>query len=322
MANVLSANAASLVALGRLCYNPLANMEDQVRLFLDDLSKRRGCSENTIQAYRNDLTQLLNFVQIEKPYVALWSRVDKPLLITFLSHLSNREYTPASISRKVAVIKTFFHFLLHHRMISDDPSSMLPAPRVEKKMPQILSPDDIARLLDCPSRENSPKGLRDTAILELFYATGMRVSEIVSLDVADVNLAESAVMCNTRSSKRTLPITRHAVEAIENYLQHGRPIIPPALNEPALFLNPHGERLTRQGLWLIIKGCVKAVGIKTPVTPNTLRHSFAVHLLNRGEDVARVQQLLGHINAATTQAYVRLIEASEAAERVAVVEKG
>jgi len=298
-------------------------MEDQVRLFLDDLSKRRGCSANTIQAYRNDLTQLLNFVQIEKPYLAQWSRVDKPLLITFLSHLSKREYTAASISRKVAVIKTFFHFLLHHRLISDDPSSKLPAPRVEKKMPQILSPDELARLLTCPARENSPKGLRDTAILELFYATGMRVSEMVSLDVADVNLTVSTVACSkASSSKRIMPITPRAVEAIKNYLQHGRPIIPPALNEPALFLNPHGERLTRQGLWLIIKECVKQVGIKTLVTPNTLRHSFAVHLLNRGEDVARVQQLLGHTNAATTQAYVRLIEASEAAERVALVDKG
>lgn len=302
---------------------PGNGMENQVRLFLDDLSKRRGCSANTVQAYRNDLTQLLNFVQIEKPYLAQWSRVDKPLLITFLSHLANREYTAASISRKVAVIKTFFHFLLHHRLISDDPSAMLPAPHVEKKMPQILSLDEIARLLACPSRENSPKGLRDTAILELFYATGMRVSEIVSLDVADVDLKESAVVCSKSSSiKRTIPITPHAAEAIKTYLQHGRPIIPPALNEQALFLNPHGERLTRQGLWLIIKECVKQVGIKIPVTPNTLRHSFAVHLLNRGEDVARVQQLLGHTNAATTQAYVRLIEANEADERIAAVEEG
>lgn len=306
------------------CVTILGNeMENQVRLFLDDLFKRRGCSANTVQAYRNDLTQLLNFVQIEKPYLAQWSRVDKPLLITFLSHLAKREYTPASISRKVAVIKTFFHFLLHHRLISDDPSALLPAPHVEKKMPRILSLDEIGRLLGCPSRENSPKGLRDAAILELFYATGMRVSEIVTLDVADVDLKESAVVCRKASSiQRTIPITPRAAESIKSYLQQGRPIIPPALNEQALFLNPHGERLTRQGLWLIIKECVKQVGIKIPVTPNTLRHSFAVHLLNRGEDVARVQELLGHTNAATTQAYVRLIEANEADERIAVVEKG
>ncbi len=294
-------------------------MEDQVRLFLDDMFKRRGCSPNTIQAYRNDLTQLLNFVQIEKPYLAQWSRVDKPLLITFLSHLSDHEYSPASISRKVAVIKTFFHFLLQHRLISDDPSAMLPAPRVEKKLPQILSPDEIARLLACPTRENTPKALRDTAMLELLYATGMRVTEIVSLDVADVNLTELTVLCNKASpNRRVIPITPHAAETVKNYLQRGRPEIPPALNEEALFLNPHGERLTRQGLWLIIKACVKEVGIATQVTPHTLRHSFAVHLLNRGEDVARVQQLLGHVSAATTQAYVRMMEQSAAeAERVA-----
>ena len=298
-------------------------MEDQVRLYLDDLSKRRGCSANTIQAYRNDLTQLLDFVQIEKPYLAQWSRVDKPLLIAFFSQLARREYTPASISRKVAVIKTYFHFLRQHRLISDDPTAMLLAPRVEKKIPQILSPAEMARLLTGSSRVNTPKGLRDTAILELFYATGMRVSEIASLDVADANLGEATVVCRkASSSQRILPLMPRAVEAIKVYMQHGRPVIPPALHEQALFLNPHGERLTRQGLWLIIKGCVKEAGITIPVTLNTLRHSFAVHLLNSGEDVARVQQLLGHTNAATTQAYVRLLEASAAAEHLAGIEKG
>lgn len=288
-------------------------MEDQVRLFLDDMFKRRRCSANTVQAYRNDLTQLLNFVQIEKPFLAQWSRVDKPLLITFLSHLANHEYTPASISRKVAVIKTFFHFLLQHRLISDDPSAMLPAPRVEKKMPQILSPEDIARLLASPTGDRSPKALRDVAILELLYSTGMRVSEMVSLDVADVNFGDATVLCNkTSPNSRVIPIAPRTIEAIKVYLHHGRPEIPPALNEDALFLNPHGERLTRQGLWLIIKEYVKEAGIKTPVTPHTLRHSFAVQLLNRGEDVARVQQLLGHVSAATTQGLVRLMEQSAA----------
>lgn len=287
-------------------------MENQVRIFLDDLCKRRRCSTNTVQAYRNDLTQLLNFVQAEKPYLAQWSHIDKPLLITFLTHLSNHKYTPASISRKVAVIKTFFHFLLQHRLISDDPSAMLPSPRVEKKMPQILSPDDIGRLLTCPARDRSPKALRDSAILELIYATGMRVSEMVSLDVEDVNLAAASVLCNKSSpNRRIIPITPRTIESVGLYLQRGRPEIPPGLNEEALFLNPHGERLTRQGLWLIIKEYVREAGIKAPVTPHTLRHSFAVQLLNRGEDVARVQQLLGHVSVGTTLGFVRLMEQSE-----------
>jgi integrase/recombinase XerD len=143
---------------------------------------------------------------------------------------------------------------------------------------------------------------------------------MVSLDVADVDLTEYTVLCNKASpNRRVVPITPRTVEVIRNYLQRGRPEIPPALNEQALLLNPHGERLTRQGLWLVIKECVKTVGIRTPVTPHTLRHSFAVHLLHRGEEVARVQQLLGHISAATTQAYVRMLENAARVQSPAMV---
>ncbi len=293
-------------------------MEEQIRLFLNYLHKDQGYAPNTIQAYRNDLTQFLNFAQVEKPHLLQWSRVDKPLLITFLSHLSAHKYTPASISRKIAVIKTFFHFLLLHKLVVDDPSAALPAPRVEKKAPQILSMDEIERLLASPARSDTPKCLRDCAIIELLYASGMRVTEIVSLDVEDVNLNEATVLCGKdHGNRREIPITQRALDALCNYLQHGRPEFPSAIDEKALFFNLHGERLTRQGLWLIIKACVKRAEIKTTVTPHTLRHSFTVHLLNRGEDVANVQRLLGHSKVATTQAYVRFLEQARLAQNLA-----
>lgn len=290
-------------------------MEEQIQLFLDYLSKQRGYAPNTIQAYRNDLTQVLNFSQVEKPHLTQWSRVDKLLLATFLSHLVLHEYTPASISRKIAVIKTFFHFLLLHKVIADDPSVTLPAPHVEKKPPQILSHEEIERLLDCPARHGTPKGLRDCAILELLYASGIRVTEIISLDVEDANLLQASVYCGKDpANAREIPITQRAVDALRAYLQRSRSEFSPAANENALFVNSHGERLTRQGLWLIIKCCVKQAEIETVVTPHTLRHSFAMHLLNRGEDVMQVQRLLGHSNIATTQAYVRFMGQAGATE--------
>jgi integrase/recombinase XerD len=289
-------------------------MEEQIRLFLEYLSKDRDYAPNTIQAYRNDLTQFLNFAQIEKPYVTLWSRIDKPLLVTFLSHLSAHQYTPASISRKIAVIKTFFHFLLLQKFIVDDPSALLPAPRVKKKPPQTLSHDEIERLLGCHARQRSAKGLRDCAILELLYASGMRVTEIVSLNLEDVNLHQAWVLCGRdRVERREIPITQRAVDALHSYLQQGRAQFFPDSDEKALLVNAQGQRLTRQGLWLIIKECVKRAEIKTTVTPHTLRHSFAMHLLDRGEDVTQVQRLLGHSNVATTQAYVRFMERASAA---------
>lgn len=287
-------------------------MEEQIQLFLDYLFKQKRYAPNTIDAYRNDLTQVLNFAQAEKSYLSQWSRVDKLLLANFLSNLALHEYTPASISRKIAVIKTFFHFLLLHKLIPDDPSAMLPAPRVEKKPPQILSHEEIERLLDCPARQRTPKGLRDCAILELLYASGMRVTEIISLDVEDVNLRQASVFCGTDpTNAREIPITLRAVDALQAYLQRSRTEFSPEPSNHALFVNSHGERLTRQGLWLIIKGCVHQAEIKTAVTPHTLRHSFAMHLLDRGEDVTQVQRLLGHSNIATTQAYVRFMEHAE-----------
>ncbi len=285
------------------------SMEEQIRDFLDYIRANRGYARNTVEAYRNDLTQFLNFAQSERPHLSQWSRVDKGLLLDFLVHLKEREYTSASAARKVAVLKTFFHFLSERRVIADDPAAALDSPHVEKRLPQILSPEEVERLLAAPAQHSTPKGLRDRAILELIYASGLRVSELVALDAEDVDWEAGTVRCSgTGGKKRVIPVAARAMQALEQYWQRGRGALAPHDEERALFVNPRGHRLTRQGLWLIIKEYVAEAQITKVVTPHTLRHAFAAHMLGRGEDLPNVQRLLGHSNITTTQVYARLNE--------------
>lgn len=282
-------------------------MEEQIAAFLSYMRDVKGYAHNTVEAYRNDLNQFLNFATTERQHLALWGRVDKPLLLEFILDLKDRGYTPSSVARKIAVLKTFYHFLLQQKLVNDDPTTTLGSPKVQKRLPQILTPDEADRLLAATLNHSTPKGLRDRAILELLYATGVRVTELVSLDVAAVDLEVRSLECKGQGAKtRLIPITERAASALDDYLKRGRPAFASDSQSSALFVNPHGERLTRQGLWLIIKEYVKESEIKTPVTPHTLRHSFAVHLLNDGADIQNVQKLLGHANITTTQMYTRL----------------
>jgi integrase/recombinase XerD len=287
-------------------------MEAQIHEFLNAMQNGKVYARNTIEAYRNDLQQLLNFAANERPSLSSWARVDKPLLLDFVSHLKERQYTPSSAARKIAVVKSFYHFLLAQNAVETDPTATLGSPKVEKRLPQVLSSDEIERLLAAPTRNQTPKGFRDHAILELLFATGMRVSELTALDVYDANLTGNTVHCGSRGGKRRLiPISDRVTKVLEHYLNRGRAVMAKT-NERALFVNPHGERLTRQGLWLIIKEYVRDAEIQTPVTPHTLRHSFAVQKLNRGEDLQSVQRMLGHANVATTQIYARIVAANSA----------
>jgi len=285
-------------------------VEEHIREFLEALEKDKGYARNTVEAYRNDLTQFLHFAQNERPTVTQWNRVDKPLLLTFVMDLKERGYTPSSVARKIAVLKTFFHFLAERRIIDGDPTATLGSPRVEKRLPQILSTDEIARLIAAPAQNSTPKGFRDRAMLELLAASGMRVTELTSLNVEDVNLQTQTVEAGREGRRRVIPMQTRAAEVLAYYLQRGRPELATRANERALFVNAHGGRLTRQGLWLIIKEYVRAAGITLPVTPHTLRHSFAVHLLSHGADLQDVQRLLGHANLSTTQMYARLADAA------------
>ncbi len=284
-------------------------MEEQIHEFLEHIGNSKGYARNTVEAYRNDLTQFLSFAQNERPHLSNWARVDKPLLQVYLVHLKERDYTAASVARKVAVIKTFFHYLIERHLITEDPASTLISPKVEKRLPKVLTQAEVERLLAAPARHGTPKGLRDCAILELLYASGLRVSELVALEADDVDMQEGVVRCAGRGDKRrVVPISERAATALATYLQRGRPVMSNQSDERALFVNPRGVRLTRQGLWLIIKEYVKEAEIATPVTPHTLRHSFAVHMLDRGADLQNVQRLLGHSNITTTQVYSRLAD--------------
>ena len=286
-------------------------MEQQIGSFLKSLEVEKGYSVNTLIAYRNDLQQFERFLReqtSQKSAVASWPDVTKQDLIAFILFLKGeREYSSATVARKVAAVKSFFHYLVTEHHLPDDPSATLDSPKVRKYLPKAISKEEVDQLLAAPAALDSSRGRRDRAILELLYATGMRVSEVVNLDVGDVDPASGTVRCIGKGNKeRVIPIYDRAIHAVEEYLERARVQLLKKPEQKALFLNHRGNRLTRQGLWLIIRRYVEELGIKTPVTPHTLRHSFATHLLNGGADLRNVQELLGHANISTTQVYTQV----------------
>jgi integrase/recombinase XerD len=293
-------------------------MHDAVDRFLHILETERGFSTNTISAYRNDLSQFIGYLQAppaddRQPPVAAWTELTDGHLAVYLLFLRGRDYASSTVARKTAAIKSFCHFLLEEGVMRADPAANMASPKVDKYVPRAITPDEVARLLAEPARQaaaNRPEGLRDLAMLETLYSTGMRVSELVSLDVDDVNTTQAAVCCTGKAGRqRTVPLRESAVVALRDYLELGRPAL--ALGDnPALYLNHRGSRLTRQGFWLILKAYAEQAGIDD-ITPHTLRHSFATHALKDGTELRDVQQLLGHVSISTTQVYRRLVAVAD-----------
>jgi integrase/recombinase XerD len=281
-------------------------MREKIQEFLDYITVEKGYSQNTLAAYRNDLNQFVNYLQGR---VAGWDEVTRDTIIDYIMVMkAEKEYASSTVARKVAAIKSFFHYLVNRGELEDDPTATLDSPKVRKRLPKAISPENMERLLQEPSREQTPKALRDRALLEVLYATGLRVTELVSLNVDDVNLASATVRVIRPKDdrERLVPVHERAIEPLQDYLEKGRIQLLRDPEEPALFLNHRGSRLTRQGLWLIVKHYVREVGIVEDVTPHTLRHTFAAHLIDKKADLEYVQELLGHANISTTQVYVQV----------------
>ena len=276
--------------------------------FLVFLAVEKGASSNTIAAYKNDLQQLADFIGSRASSDG-WQSLNRSDIQDFILDLKQRGYTETSVARKVAAVRSFFAFLAAEGSITANPTEGLSSPRVGKTLPKAISPNEVDELLEQPARRSTPEAKRDRAMLELLYATGMRVTELVSLDMDNLNLDPSSpfVRCIGKGAKeRSIPIHDHALEAVNGYLEDGRPMMVRNHNEVALFVNRRGERLTRQGFWLILKGYAKSANLGDGVTPHTLRHSFATHMLRGGMPLRNVQEMLGHANISTTQVYTHL----------------
>jgi len=283
-------------------------LEREIQDFLNFLAVEKGFSGNTLEAYSNDLSQLLEFLENnETKRVQTWKDIDKGTIVSFILFLKERQYAPATLARKAAAVKSFFRFLSAESILDRDPTEEVDSPKVDKPLPKYLTMEEVNILLEQPARNKNPDGLRDRAMLEMLYATGMRVSELVGLNLDDVDLGEGFVRCLGKGSKeRLVPLHPEAAEVALTYIVKGRPALSTHASNSALFLNRRGDRLTRQGLWLILKGYASQANLSTEVTPHVLRHSFATHMLQRKADLRHVQGWLGHANISTTQIYTHL----------------
>ncbi len=285
-------------------------MAEAIASFLSYLEIEKGFSFNTIAAYKNDLNQLVEFLGPQaSPDNNHWQKVDRSLLTRYILSLRERDYAPSTVARKVAAVKSFFDFLVEEGMVGDDPTEELASPKIGRSLPKPISVGEVERLLAKVAERDAPENRRDRAMLELLYAAGLRVSELVALNTNDVSLraGRADVRCLGKGSReRIVPIHEQALAALRQYLELGRPKLVHNSDEKALFVNRRGERLTRQGFWLLLKGYAQSAGISSRITPHTLRHSFATHMLRGGAPLRHVQELLGHANISTTQVYTQL----------------
>ncbi|KAF1086506.1 Tyrosine recombinase XerD [Sporotomaculum syntrophicum] len=281
-------------------------MEDKIQQFLTYLTVERGLAQNTIISYALDLKQFKAFCC--RRQVVQVNRVERNLVLNYLLELKKTGRSSATISRHMAALKAYCRFLVDEQVLDSDPMANLESPGLQKKLPGVLAQDEVEKLLDQP-RIGNTGGLRDKAMLELMYATGMRVSELLTLDLHHVDCEHGYVRCTGKGSKeRIIPVGTIARNFLLEYLGRGRPKILGGKVENALFLNMRGQRLTRQGFWKIIKKYALEAGITKIITPHTLRHSFATHLLENGADLRALQEMLGHADITTTQIYTHLTQ--------------
>ena len=285
-------------------------MKEEINSFLNYLIVEKGFSENTLDAYRNDLQQLASFAGEEAAKQGLipsWVNFSRQAMLSYMLNLKERNYAATTIARKVAATRSFFGFLKSEGIVKTDPTENLSSPSVGKSLPKPITISQVRQLLEQPAKLNTVEAKRDKAMLELLYASGMRISELVGLNLGDVNTDEGFVRCFGKGNKeRIVPIYEQAARSVKEYIAETRPKLARKKDQAALFLNPRGDRLTRQGFWQKLKEYARAAGLGTRVSPHTLRHSFATHMLSGGADLRAVQELLGHANISTTQVYTHL----------------
>lgn len=285
-------------------------MKEDIERFLTYLTVEKGFSDNTLSAYRNDLSQMASFIKKDATKRGLtpsWANFNRQGMLSYQLDLKERNYAVTTLARKVAAAKSFFKFMVAEDKLKDNPTDNVASPNVGRKLPKPISYPEAMKLLEQPTKLSTPEAKRDSAMLALLYASGMRVSELTSLNLGSVDTEGDFVRCFGKGHKeRIIPIARRASLAVAEYVKEARPRLARSDEEKALFLNRRGERLTRQGFWQILKGYAKAAELDKEVTPHTLRHSFATHMLNGGADLRSVQELLGHANISTTQVYTHL----------------
>ena len=282
----------------------------EIDTFINYLAVERGLSTHTQAAYRNDLSALATFLTRKDDPSPSWNAIEEDAIRGFLDDLDNRGYALSTKSRKIASAKSFFNFLKTEGVIRNNPMDEVRQPRSGQVLPKTLSIDEVDQLLNPNARMNSTEEVRDGAMVELMYAAGLRVSELVGLNIRDVDLDIGTVRTLGKGSKeRIIPIYDTAIQSIGEYIAFTRPTHARNQKEEALFLNRRGGRLTRQAFWLRLRKLSVKVGISTKITPHMLRHSFATHLLHGGASLRHVQELLGHSNIATTQIYTHLTDA-------------
>ena len=276
-------------------------MEKQVKLFLEFLQNDKKVSDNTLQSYRRDIVYYNKYLESNKMnYV----KVKEEDIKAYLEHLQEIGKKSSTVSRNLASIRSFYQFLVRNKKAKQDPTNNIQSPKVEKKAPSVLTAQEVELLLNQP-KDVDLKGTRDKAMLEFAYATGMRVTEIISLNIDNVNLEEGYVSCKTGSKERNIPLGKMSLKALKEYVEEARPVLIKDEKVKALFVNINGQRLTRQGFWKIVKFYKEQAHITKEITPHVLRHSFATHLLQNGADLKAIQTMLGHSDISSTQVYMQ-----------------
>lgn len=280
-------------------------MDAYLSAFMDYLRYEKGFAESTQQSYRRDLEKLRSFMQWPDGE-SHWDQLRKAEILSFMAGELDDGKARATVARGLSSLKTFYKFLIMEEYLQTNPTNDLETPKVKRKLPDVLTVDDIDHLMECPN-VLKPLGLRDRAMMELMYGTGIRVSECLSLQLEDLNFTAGFLRCMGKGKKeRIVPINNMAMVWVERYISKGRPQLVKTRGERTLFLNAHGRPLSRQGFFKILVNYGQAAGIKKEITPHTLRHSFATHLLENGADLRAVQEMLGHADISTTQIYTHL----------------